>query len=196
MIYLTSDPHFGHENIIKYVKRPFSNADEMDKVLIENFNKTVKPDDILYILGDFTMHGSYTKCMKYREQINCDHVHLIIGNHDKKFHKSCVETGKPQIYESEDYYAELTYNNTKFCLSHYPFYSWNGRDHGSIMCHGHIHSSRRWNEINQWQQLCLFDVGVDANDYTPVSLDYIYEYFNKSPSDIYDLDLFKNQFKA
>lgn len=179
MIFLTSDPHFGHNNIIKYVDRPFKDSEEMDEALIKNFNNTVNANDILYILGDFTMYGSYKKCMKYREQLNCNHIHLVVGNHDKRFYKGYFEIGKPAVYESEQDYLELNYHGTRFCLSHYPFLSWHGREQGAIMCHGHIHSKRRSNEINQWQQLRRFDVGVDANDYTPVSIDYILDFFSK-----------------
>lgn len=182
MIYLTSDPHFGHANIIRYVDRPFANVEEMDKTLIENFNKTVAPEDTLYILGDFSMYGSYSKCMSYREQLNCKHIHLILGNHDKRF----LHAGKPSPFESERDYLELTHKCTKICMSHYPFLSWHGREQGSIMCHGHIHSKKRSNEINQWQRLRRFDVGVDANDYAPVSLDYILEFFSKPVEEIFD----------
>ena len=31
MIYFTADIHFYHENIINHTKRPFKNADEMNK---------------------------------------------------------------------------------------------------------------------------------------------------------------------
>ena len=173
MIFLTSDPHFGHGNIIKYVSRPFDNVEEMDKTLIKNFNRVVGENDILYILGDFTMGGSHTKCMKYREQINCKHVHLILGNHDKR-------NMYYDYFESVQDYKELKMDGIKLCLSHYPFLSWNGKDRGSIMCHGHIHSNKRSNETNQWQGILRYDVGVDANDYEPVSIEEIIKYFYSS----------------
>lgn len=171
MIYLTSDTHFGHGKIIEYTHRPFNTVEEMDQTIINNINNTVGPEDILYVLGDFTMGGSYTKCMKYREQLNCKRVHLILGNHDKK---KVFRSNKPPIFESVKDYDEVGY----CCLSHYPFLSWNSRDYGSIMCHGHIHSNRRYNEINQWQKIRRYDVGVDANDYRPISIDYIIDFFD------------------
>lgn len=186
MIYLTSDPHFGHANIIRYVDRPFGSVEEMDKVLIDNFNKTVAPDDTLYILGDFSMHGDYEKVMHYRQQLNCNHIHLVCGNHDRRFFAGYFETGKSAPFESERDYLELTHKCTKICMSHYPFLSWNGREQESIMCHGHLHSKKRSNEINQWQQIRRFDVGVDANDYTPVSLDYILDFFSKPLEEIFN----------
>ena len=181
MIYLTSDTHFGHENIIKYIHRPFRNSEEMDNVILNNINDVVDVNDRLYILGDFTMHRNFNDCMKYREQINCKHVHLILGNHDRRF----ANAGKPSPFETEQDYLELKFNNRYFCLSHYPMLFWNGRDYGSIMCHGHLHSSMRTNEINQWQGIKRFDVGVDSNNFKPVSLDYIFEFCNKSIEEIF-----------
>ena len=55
MIYFTSDLHLGHENVIRFCNRPFATTDEMDEVLINNWNATVKQKDEVYILGDFTM---------------------------------------------------------------------------------------------------------------------------------------------
>ena len=184
MVYLTSDTHFGHKNIIEYTNRPFQTVEEMDKTLINNINDTVGEDDELYILGDFCMQGGYEKRSRYRNLIKCKNVHLILGNHDTRL----VDTFKPSPFQSEQDYIELKFKNTKFCLSHYPFLSWNGRELGAIMCHGHIHSNSRSNEINQWQQIRRFDVGVDANNYTPVSLDYIFEFFNKPLEEIFDLE--------
>lgn len=174
MIFLTSDTHFGHKNIIEYTNRPFQTVEEMDTALINNINNTVGEDDELYILGDFCMNGGYEKRSRYRNMIKCKNVHLILGNHDTRL----VDTFKPSPFESEQDYCELKYKDTKFCLSHYPFLSWNGRERNSIMCHGHIHSSYRNNHINLWQNIRRYDVGVDANDYTPVSIGYIWELFN------------------
>ncbi len=53
MIYYTSDLDFGHRNVLKFDSRPFADIDEMDRVLIENWNNRVRSDDTVYILGDF-----------------------------------------------------------------------------------------------------------------------------------------------
>lgn len=179
MIYVTSDTHFGDRSIIRYVHRPFDSVEEMDETIIQNINGKVKREDVLYILGDFTMNGTLSTCQKYLNKITCDNVYLIRGNHDL----SIYHGGTPFKYIKD--YTELFKCNTCFILSHYPFSSWNRKEVGSIMLHGHLHSDKRSNEINQWQGLRRFDVGVDANDFTPVSLEYIRDFFNKSLTDIF-----------
>ena len=52
-IWFTSDFHLGHSNIIRFCKRPFANAHEMNEAIAERMNSCVKPDDTLYFLGDF-----------------------------------------------------------------------------------------------------------------------------------------------
>ena len=46
----------GHKNIIKYENRPFNSVEEMDKAIINMWNKTVEKDDLVYILGDFSWY--------------------------------------------------------------------------------------------------------------------------------------------
>ena len=51
-IFLYSDYHFGHANILKFTKRPYKTIDEMNEDIIRRHNKVVKPHDIVYDLGD------------------------------------------------------------------------------------------------------------------------------------------------
>ena len=48
-----ADTHFGHANILRFDQRPFQNLEEMNEVLINNWNRAVTSADWVYILGDF-----------------------------------------------------------------------------------------------------------------------------------------------
>lgn len=78
-IWVISDTHFGHENIIQYCRRPFANAEIMDENLVENWNSVVKENDIVYHLGDvyFGVNGrDALPKLKGRKR-------LVLGNHDE-----------------------------------------------------------------------------------------------------------------
>ena len=55
--YFIADTHFGDDCIIGYENRPFDNAQEMDNIMIGNWNMVVQDDDIIYVLGDFCVSG-------------------------------------------------------------------------------------------------------------------------------------------
>lgn len=74
-----SDTHFGHFNIIKHCNRPFSTAEEMDRVMIENWNSTVARNDTVFILGDFVF--SKIPPAEYLNKLNGRKI-VIVGNHD------------------------------------------------------------------------------------------------------------------
>ena len=52
MVYFTSDLHLGHKNILRLCDRPFASIEEMDEVLMDNWNRKIHRDDTVYIMGD------------------------------------------------------------------------------------------------------------------------------------------------
>lgn len=64
MIYLISDLHLDHKNIIKYCNRPFSSVEEMNGAIIDNWNEVVKESDFVYLVGDLAFGWKKTK-MRY-----------------------------------------------------------------------------------------------------------------------------------
>lgn len=172
MIYFTSDLHFYHKNVIKHANRPYSDEDEMNVGIISNWNKKVKEEDEIYILGDFTMKGTeYATAVLKR--LN-GKKYLIKGNHDKF---ATQETFDNSLFEWVKDYYELQYKNTTFILFHYPIEEWNHYFRGSIHLHGHQRNSPEYNIKNRESGLKRYDVGVDANKMSPVSVDEILEFF-------------------
>jgi len=172
MLYFTADLHFSHENIIKHTHRPFQNSDEMNHALIKKWNEKISPGDEVYILGDFTMKGAklataLLSCLKGKK-------HLIRGNHDGFVSSADFDRS---LFASIEDYAEITYSNTLFILSHYPFVEWNNSHKGSISLHGHQHNPPEYNYENLRLGIRRYDVGVDANSMAPVSAEDILAFF-------------------
>lgn len=159
----TSDLHFGHSNVIKYCNRPWNTADEMDEGLIENFNKVVGVNDTTYIIGDISFRKS--TITKYILSRLNGRLIGIKGNHDP-------EGGYENCFKEwhRDFIGKV--NGQMFHMYHFPLSSWYhmGSDYDkTIHLHGHIHSAPGTDDPLQ----CKFDVGVDAHNWAPVSMDYI-----------------------
>jgi calcineurin-like phosphoesterase family protein len=153
MIYFTSDTHFGHNRIIQYCERPFSNVHIMDQVIFDRINETVGVDDTLYILGDFCFRGK--KPIEYRSRIMCQDVHICWGNHDKRNDYKDDLQGFSSVQEVK----EIIYCNQRIYLSHYPHRSWPASHKGSWMLFGHVHS--KLDHEDKTSNRKTLDVGVD-----------------------------------
>lgn len=168
-LFFTSDTHFCHANIIKYCARPFENTEEMNEVLIDNWNKKVGKNDIIYHLGDFCFAGS-AEWYSILGRLN-GKIHLIVGNHDEKN----LRQGYSQMFETISYQQRLSVEGYSVYLNHYPYLCYPGYKSNTIQLFGHIHSSHdKFDgldaQIAKFQlQPSQYDVGVDWNNYTPVS---------------------------
>lgn len=202
MRFFTADLHIGDKAIAHW--RRFESVQAHDAAVLAGINGRVDSGDELWILGD-VCRTNLASIRAVREAIACGHVHVIVGNHDKR---SPFETlmREERLFESVDYYAEVgkvRREGYKFCLSHYPMLDWNRAIHGAYMLHGHIHSLPAVKEggrvapgmagrprdsvhdgmgmsgYNAWcrdQGVRRYDVGVDANGYAPVSAEEIVAY--------------------
>lgn len=168
MIYFTSDLHFGHSKIINHCNRPFRDAEEMDKALIRNWNNAVSCEDEVYILGDFTMRGGMFASQILR-QLN-GKKYLVKGNHDSFCYNEALDT---TLVEWIKDYHMLEYGVFQFILFHYPIEQWWRMGKGAIHLHGHLHSGLEYNLEAMEKGSKRFDVGVDANNYRPVSMDEV-----------------------
>ncbi len=156
-VFFTADTHFGHANIIKYCKRPFSSAQEMDEMLIRNWNDTVEPGDTVYHLGDFAFDRHPEKYLNRLNGVK----QLIRGNHDKQ---PSIKHGWASIND----YREIRVERQKIILCHYAFRVWASGHKGSWSLYGHSHGS-----LPDDQTLLSIDVGVDCHGFKPISFNQI-----------------------
>lgn len=170
-LYFTSDLHFGHKNIIDFCKRPFSDVNEMNQFIIDEWNKKVSDLDVVYLLGDVSF-VSVNKTCNLLDQLKGE-KYLIIGNHDKHFMKS--DRFKDCFYGVYDYRELFIKDNLNICLSHYPMSNWYNQRKGAWMLHGHTHGTRN-HEVTPTNK--ILDVGYDTGHFL-YSVEDIAAYFEK-----------------
>jgi calcineurin-like phosphoesterase family protein len=183
-IYFTSDQHFGHENIIRFAERPFKDVVEMEKELIRRWNETVPNSAHVFILGDFSFIGRIEYIKDIVNELN-GFKHLIFGNHDHQ--NGFTRDSVISLFDSAQDYLEIQVNDNemetpqRIILSHYPMLTWNQKLNGSWQLFGHIHSGPNTIAAEAYLPLNMvqYDVGVDNNDYKPISYEEIKEIFTK-----------------
>lgn len=171
-IYFTSDSHFGHEHILKFCERPFKDVAEMDEKLIENWNNKVPKDGLVFHLGDFAWGGGHEGWKKTIEQLNGDII-LIKGNHDLRNMAKTTES----LFKYVTWQMVIEIEGRKIWLNHFPFLCYSGtyRDPNGLVynLHGHVHSGpcKKGRDIPRldYRFPTQYDVGVDNNNYTPIS---------------------------
>src|ERR1041384_7110272 len=168
--FLISDTHFGHRLMVRDGNRPWDTVEEMNEALIENWNKTVKPKDLVYHLGDVVMNRRYLAPMMAR--LN-GRKKLVKGNHDL-FRLNEYTPWFEDIYGCKPMHDMI--------LTHIPIHPSDlGRFRGNI--HGHLHKNRITKGNDGVIDPRYFSVCVEQIDYTPVSYEVVREtILNATPS--------------
>lgn len=157
--WVIADLHFGHANVIQYCDRPYRDVDHMTEELIKNWNNVVAKDDIVYVLGDFTLSRHKEYIAELCSRLNGNKV-LIMGNHDTRKPKDYIEAGfiqatrKPILLEPrlvlmhEPPQDEDIWFRCKYIFGHVHDKKCDADDFGNCAC-----------------------VSVERINYTPVDLD-------------------------
>lgn len=111
-VYVISDHHFYHKNILHYTRNQFSDVQEMNEYIIQKHNEVVSPDDIVIFLGDFCFKNVDIGVLN--KQLNGKKF-LLLGNHDEErlYLKKYREFGFENVFM-----FPLKFND--YYLSHYP----------------------------------------------------------------------------
>lgn len=195
MRWFISDTHFYHKNILSEKKayhRPFQSLDEMHNCIISNWNKKVRPNDIIYIVGDFSF-GTKAQTKLILSQLN-GRKRLILGNHcQDRFNtvRGWLDAGMDDVRDELIIYI----GGNPVLLKHYP-YAYSGlklfwtrllqylklraqprkyislfpRNMGMWHIHGHVHGGK-----NVKKQI---NVSCESLNYTPINENEILEIIN------------------
>jgi len=164
--------------------RGFDAAEEMSEFLVERHNALVGPNDIYLHGGDLSL-GPFDLSIEYAARLN-GIKYVAPGNHDRfseafrakpeyraRFRRRYEDAGFTLLPERG---VTVDIGGHRVLFSHYPYTGdhtdqdrhpeLRPKDEGLPLIHGHLHAERRISGR-------MFNVGVDANDYTPVSQEQI-----------------------
>ncbi len=166
--WFVADTHFGHAKVAEL--RGFRSPEEHDEAITKRWNRQVRPDDLVWVLGDIS-GGSRTSeahalgIIKTLPGIK----HLIAGNHDSasSIHREAYKRLPlyRDIFETVQQFARIRVEGQNVLLSHYP-YGWLGDgteregsrytqyrlpDEGLRLIHGHTHQSEPFTD----RQMCV-----------------------------------------
>jgi len=156
-IYVISDTHFGHDNILRFKRkdgspvRPFTSTQDMNDVIIQNWNSIVRDCDIVYHLGDvyFGQGHKVLPNLKGRKR-------LILGNHDD---------GKCKYLQQYFQKIMVWRNFPEFncVLSHVPLHE-SSLNKVQYNIHGHIHEKQSPSPRH-------INCSVEVTGYKPVNIE-------------------------
>lgn len=160
--WLISDTHFGHHGVCNvFMKqdgtplRPFSSIEEMDEMMIKNWNDVVGEKDRVYHLGDVVINRRFLKTVIPRLM---GRKALIMGNHD--------------LFKVEEYLAagfDKILSSTKldtYMLTHIPIHPNSMPRWCTANIHGHLHS-------NVHNDPKYINVGVEQLDFKPIDFEAV-----------------------
>lgn len=148
-VFCIADTHFGHANIIRYCNRPFSSVEQMDQVMIKNWNETVSTKDIVLHLGDVGLceRGRLKEIIK---QLNGKKI-LVMGNHDTYTKKFYEEAGFQEVSK-----FPILYDNF-YLLSHAPLQLSETTPYYN--CYGHVHNDAKYIDTPTSKCFCVERTG-------------------------------------
>lgn len=174
-VFMWSDLHLLHTNIIEYQQRPFEKsfkgALKNARVMFENYINTVKKDDIVLFVGDLALVSNRNKkFVKKFVQALPGNKFLILGNHDRKDKEFYLNCGFIDVFD----YMIIGQN----FICHYPLNEYINKsiplldifyeNKCKVLYHGHTHNSTF--EVNDKIQRINVCVDYNKNNYKPIKI--------------------------
>jgi calcineurin-like phosphoesterase family protein len=174
-VWFTSDYHAFHKKILTLGKgRPFANLEEHNSAIADRHNAVVKPDDLVYNLGDFALSCQWDKAFSFRRRL-MGRQHFLWGNHDRQPFGHVAEdmiANVPDCFVSvkDSDILDLTAYGVRYpvTIGHFAMRTWTKSHRGAWNLYGHSHGMLP--EEPRW---LAFDVGVDCWDFRPVSIEEV-----------------------
>lgn len=164
-VYVISDNHFLHSNIIGFCNRPFTNEDEMNNKMQTLWNATVRPQDIVINLGDYVWTKGCSELIKTMIQSLNGRKILVRGNHDKKGNLWYLANGIDFICDR----FVWDYNGKRILFLHNPNHiTGDDLSRYDFILHGHCHNNVPF--VRRSGNVILVNLSVENIKYTPMPL--------------------------
>lgn len=161
--YLTADTHFGHRKMIETGTRKFSSVEEMNQLLVKNWNSTVNDKDVVWVIGDFAFNMTEREVAEIFHSLK-GRLRLVLGNHDYDNTGEVKAAIARLPWERIVARAEIKHAGQRIILDHYAGMVWSADHHGAYLAFGHSHGKLQGLPGS-------IDVGVDKQGYRPISVD-------------------------
>jgi len=170
-IWFISDTHFDHTNIIKYCNRPFNTVEDMNNIMLKNWNYYISNTDTVFFVGDMAFGRGSRKPSWWLKQLN-GNIYYLKGSHDEGI--TPFSEGLNNVKFVTDAII-LTTEYGRFYITHNPVnipVDWSG-----WAIHGHTHNNDSFfcTDFNNKR----FNVSVEVMDYKPRNLQYFLTEMNK-----------------
>lgn len=194
-IWLISDTHFYHKNIIEYCHRPYKDVIQMTEDIIHKWNSIVDKNDVVWHLGDFAFFNmkDHEKIERLINRLNGT-INLLLGNHDRHVSRNLTfwqDLGFGKVWDKPFLFMD------NYILSHEPLLTKNKIDlRGTPKLKnifGHVHNSnadfyaltpeqqKTWNVDHQGYDPIpdvtryWFNVSIEVIDYKPIAFETVVE---------------------
>lgn len=175
--FFTADTHWGHTKSLTFLTpsgdrlRPFDSVEEMDELMISNWNQVVNKKDTVYHLGDVAIPRASLKVL---DRLNGRKI-LIRGNHDRYALKDYA-----QYFEDirgANYHQPGSTFLGGLIMTHIPVHPDNLQGHYRGNVHGHLHCHQVMEDGEPDRR--YFNACVERNNFTPVAFDTVVDYFKQ-----------------
>ena len=159
-IFFTSDTFFGRK--LTSIERGFESDEDMFDAYIDNWNKRVGKNDVVYHLGNYSWDP--ISCESSMIHLN-GKIYFIQGSYDSHLPEmSLIKIGRHSILQNQI----AIIPNEKCIISYWPMLDWPGKDEGVI----HVHGGTPETNINDGYR---FNANIKNWNNAPIELEFLKE---------------------
>jgi len=166
--FLIANCQFGRASVIKGNGRPFGNVIDMNEEMIENWNKSVGPEDTVIHLGNFAWDP--TTALEVLEKLNGKNIWLVPAEHDSAIMELNSKQMLPQGVKVINRISEQSNLNATF--AYWPMIEWPSKSKGNYLFYGFYGKKYKPDHKKK-----MINMAVEFWNYTPQDIQSLMRLF-------------------